>query len=171
MYDCSGNNLVWEDPTLRAMADKAVYLLERDFRINESKGLIDFKKYENWLRCMTITRAAYLMRNFGFENESFYVHWDNKNGSALLMTSIRALAIKPEFLAVRPRNIWCRFEGGPPGKELRKSVMNTTSSLLNYIVDRVYRHILRKGIEDTDSRIIAALNYEQPLLLEAPCGA
>lgn len=171
MYDCSGNNLSFDDPTLRTMADKAVYLPRHDFGIYAPKGLIDFKKYENWLRCMSVSRAAYLLRSFQCENEAVYVHWDNK-GDSLLMTSISGLAIKPEFLAARPRNIWCRFEGGPPDTGLRrKSVMNVTSSLLNYIVDRVYRHILHNGVETTDSKIIAALNYVEPLLLEAPCGA
>jgi len=169
MYDCSGR--LWDNPHIQHLADTAVYLPRHDFGIGEPKRLIDFKKYENWLRCMTVTRAAYLLRNMGCESESVYVHWDNK-GDSLLMTSVAALAIKPQFLATRPRNIWCRFEGGPPNKGLgRRSVMNVTSSLLNYIVDRIYNHILRHGVEVTDAKIIAALNYAQPLLLEAPCGA
>lgn len=168
MYDCSGNGRLWDNPHIQQMADKAVYLPRHNF--GDPKGLIDFKKYENWLRCMTVTRAAYLMRSFKYENELFHVHWANK-GDSLVMTSITILSIKPKFLATRPRNIWCRFDGGPPDKKSGKCVMNTTSSLLNYIVDRVYRYILHHGVEATDSRIIASLNYVQPLLLDAPCSA
>ncbi len=158
MYDCSSDSIVQQESVL--------YLPRHDFGVCESKRLIDFKKYENWLRCMTVTRAAYLMRTMNCEWDPFYVYFDNKTGATLLQTTFAALATKPEFLIARPRKIWCSFSGGPPGQS---RLIRT--SLLNLIVDRIYHHIVQYGVEITDSKIIAALNYVQPLLLEAPCGA
>jgi hypothetical protein len=81
----------------------------------------------------------------------------------LLSTVISALTIKPEFLTARPCNTWCRFVGGPPGKECL-----VESSLLNFIVDRVLLAILKDGITAMDTKIVEALNFKEVLLLEGP---
>jgi len=170
MYDCSDvdyarglNGQLW-NKTLQDMAGKAMYLPRHNFGSPTLHGLIEFQKYENWIRCMSVPRAAYLFCDLGYKWDTFNIQRGHKN--YLLQTTFPALAIKPEFLSEWPQNIWCSFTGGPPGH--RQLVQ---SSLLNLIVDRIYNHILCYGVEVTDAKIIAALNYAVPLCLEAPCGA
>lgn len=132
--------------------------------VPRAKGLIDFDKYENWLRLLSVSRAAYLLELLGCKWDAFYVKWNNSPDDSLLQTSIHALTIKPEFLSKRPQDIWCSFIGGPPS-----ATMTIRSSLLNFIVDKVYQYILHHGLDLTDSLIIRALKHnEKLLLLEGP---
>lgn len=124
-------------------------------------GSIDFTKYENWLRCMTVSRAAHLMKLLGQEWTTVYVHWDNNDTQLLFQTTVSSMSFKPSFIQTRPRRIWCAFLGGPPGKPKRE----IKSSLLNFLVEQVYHHIVKHGEELTDAYIIESLNFKETLYL------
>jgi hypothetical protein len=133
------------------------------YEVANRQGSIDFKKYENWLRCMNLTRAVYLLDLFGESHTAVYVRMANKPEPCMkLMTEAGAMACNPAFLSVRPRNIWCSFMGGPKHK------LSVRSSFLNYVVDQVYQNIVREGTKATDDKIIAALNHKPTLLLTGP---
>lgn len=162
MYDCSGADH-WDDPEVKKMADHALLIPNpMDTRPIFEGGLIDFRKYENWLRIMTLTHSAYLLQLLGYNWATLYV----VKNHVMLQTTLNSLALEPEFLAKRPRNIPCTFTGGPRGCETLYR-----SSILNFVVDRIYMHIVTKGVEATDAKIVQALNFKDHLVLGASIDA
>lgn len=163
MYDCSdferGEGSVLYLPGIKGI--KATN--SRWMRLPNGE-MLDLKKYMNWLRCLDVTRASCLIGLLDDQWYTFYVKWDNCLAESMLLnTVISALTVKPEFLATRPCNIWCRFNGGPPGKDCI-----VESSLLNFIVDRVLLAILKDGVTTVDTKVVEALNSKEVLLLEGP---
>jgi len=165
MYDCSSCD------DYRQSRDSVLYLpcheevQSKSTHIVLANGtMIDMQKYMRWLRCLDVTRASRLMVLLDDPWFTFYVKWgNNTTTTSLLNTVMSGLTIKPEFLSARPCNIWCRFLGGPP-----KNRRLVESSLLNFIVDRVFRAILKEGATAVDTKIIEALNYKETLLLKGP---
>ena len=163
MYDCSGGIDYWDDPEVKKMADHAILIPNPvDTRLVFETGLIDFKKYENWLRIMPLNHAAHLLQLLGYKLEILYV----VKNHVMLQTTLASISLEPQFLAKRPRNIPCTFTGGPRGRETMYR-----SSILNFIVDRIYRHIVTKGVEATDIKIVQALNFIEHLVVEGVGGA
>jgi len=163
MYDCSGNDDHWDDPEVQRMADHALLIPDPSkVAPNLGGGLIDFKKYENWLRIMPLGHAANLLQLLGYKWDTLYV----VKNKIMLQTTLAALSFEPQFLAKRPRNIACTFAGGPHrGDALYRS------SILNFIVDRIYTHIVTKGVEATDAKIVQALNFKDHLVVEGVASA
>jgi len=171
MYDCSGEG------ALDNMADKALYLAPNPVReslaelglVTKDNKVINMEKYMNWLKCLNVAKLAFLARELGHEHDIITVRWDNDSQKkhSLLLTTVPALTIKPPFLAERPVRIYCEFKGGPPNKP----AMEIRSSLLNFIVDRVFLALEKHGKKKVDAMIIQALNHRETLLLEGPVGA
>lgn len=163
MYDCS-NFEKGEGSVLYLPGTKGIKATNSRWMRLPNGEMVDLQKYMNWLRCLDVTRASRLISLLDDQWYIFYVKWDNRLAESMLLnTVISALTVKPEFLAVRPCNIWCRFHGGPPGEY---SIFE--SSLLNFIVDRVLVAILKNGITTVDTKIVEALNSKEVLLLKGP---
>jgi hypothetical protein len=134
------------------------------FELNVDGKTIDGGKYLNWCRCLSVTKANHLITLMDDQWYCIHVKWANKPDAAGILTTVMSgLITKPEFLENLPCNIWCRFKGGPPDNETLYE-----ASLLNYVVDRVFRKLFVYGEAYVDAMIIEALNFREKLLLEAP---
>lgn len=161
MYDCNSQ----PHTSLYDLMNKPQDNLS-DLELKTPSGRAVVKKYMNWLRCLNVIRACHLLRLLNTADNVITVRWNNDPSMSFLTTTMFSLSYKPEFITERPCRIFCRFSGGPPGHTLE-----IISSLLNFIVDRVFHALLIHGAKKVDAWIIQALNYKEPLLLEGPVGA
>ena len=161
MYDCNMGSMMYlpaheTEPETKPEPEK--------FELNVDGKTVDGKKYLNWCRCLNVTKANHLITLMDDQWYCIHVKWANKPDAAGILTTVMSgLITKPEFLENLPCNIWCRFKGGPPDNETLYE-----ASLLNYVVDRVFRKLFVYGEAYVDAAIIEALNFREKLLLEAP---